>query len=104
MDASPEDRKLIRDLAAAGKIRCADDPALRFAPDGPVRIRSVEFWGKNDYNEGGFIVNWSKPGCGFGQLTFYSRDGKICCDAETMGLDFCKETMLALIDSISLEG
>ena len=54
-----------------------------------MEIRNVEFF--KDGN--GFVIEWSKEGVGFGQLTF--DGGKI--DSECMGEDFCKEVFDAFI-------
>jgi len=102
-EATPEDRETIKRCIEEGRVEFAGDIALFSAPDGPAEVSSVECWGKNKRNDGGFVVNWIKPGCGFGQLTFYLRDGKLRCQNETMGPQFCKEVMSALIDFTELE-
>ncbi len=58
--------------------------------------------GANVRNEGGFEINWSKPGVGFGSATFVIKDGKLTCDDECMGLDFIKEVLNALAEMTEL--
>jgi hypothetical protein len=39
------------------------------------------------------IVQWNRDGVGFGELTFYVKDGKLHVDTESMGIDFCLDVM-----------
>jgi hypothetical protein len=48
-----------------------------------------------------FIVTWGTVSAGFGELTFYKKDGKIKVDTEAMGNRFCKEVLAKLVDTAS---
>jgi len=53
---------------------------------------------------GSFSLNWSKPGVGWGQATFYflahekGADVKLYCDSEGMSKDFIKEMLAQMVD------
>jgi len=57
-------------------------------------------WGPWEKNEGGFIVSWGCKNIGFGELTFFIRDGVSHCDSETMSKDFIKQTLEHLVDTV----
>ena len=38
---------------------------------------------------GGIVLNWSRKGIGFGQLTLTARAGKLVADVEAMSDEFC---------------
>jgi hypothetical protein len=48
----------------------------------------------------GFTIEWYDPDFGFGELSIFqlSKNGKIVLDSETMGKDFCKKILNALVD------
>jgi DNA-directed RNA polymerase subunit RPC12/RpoP len=45
-----------------------------------------------------FIIAWETVSAGFGELTFYRKDGKLQADTEGMGRRFCKEVLARLVD------
>ena len=48
-----------------------------------------------------FIIQWSEPGTGWGEFTFYKdEDGGIHCDNECMSKEFVKKIMNRFIDEI----
>lgn len=52
---------------------------------------------------GGFQVDWTAKGCGFGQFYFYyDEDGQLCCSSETMGKDFIKRMLCQMVDDCKL--
>lgn len=48
---------------------------------------------------------WSATGVGFGQLYFYvdPEDNKVHCANETMGREFIKRTLCAMVDNCVLD-
>jgi hypothetical protein len=48
--------------------------------------------------QGVFIVYWSAEGIGFGELTFYNKDDKFCCETECLPKEFVKAVMNALLE------
>lgn len=47
----------------------------------------------------GLILDWGAEKIGFGQITFYPKDGRLICDTETMGADFVKAAMLHFLEN-----
>ena len=53
------------------------------------------------------IVSWfakridDRP-IGFGELTFYFREGKLCCETEAMGREFAEAVLKALLASAKI--
>ena len=106
--ANKETRDLIKRAIKSGNVHYADDVGLISQPSGPVEIKSLQIWepysreedGRIIGNNGGFEIEWRKPGCGFGGLTFViSLDGVLECHSETMGPEFVKEVLSAFVDS-----
>lgn len=52
-----------------------------------------------DVPKGGFILDWGVEGIGFGQITFYEKNGKLACDTETMGRSFVKAALLHFLEN-----
>lgn len=105
--ASEEDCQRIKTAIDKGNVTFADDAGLFSQPDGPVVIREIKAWspwlkekdGKTIGNKGGFKIAWSKPGIGFGELAFVTKnDDALECDSEGMSLKFIKEVLMALAD------
>lgn len=44
----------------------------------------------------GFLVEWGITNCGFGQLTFFTRDGKLMVDDEHMS----KESVMKILEAM----
>lgn len=103
-EATPEDRQKILDCLRTGRVEFAGDIDLLNQPDGPVSISTVEAWnpwrseldGKPIGNDGGIEVSWSKPGCGFGVVSFSLKNGQWSCDDEFMGRDFINQIIAML--------
>lgn len=56
------------------------------------------------YMDKPFIVRWSRPGVGFGEFAFYyTPDGAVICDNETMTREFVKEVLCDLVDNARFE-
>ncbi len=54
-----------------------------------------------DFREGGpthFILAWETVSAGFGELTFFRKDGKLHIDTEGMGARFCVEVFEKMIE------
>lgn len=51
----------------------------------------------------GFVVSWWAENLGFGDLTFYTHDGKLKCDTECMSEDFARKVMAELLDSVEFK-
>lgn len=49
-----------------------------------------------------FTIDWSVPKVGFGQFKFYSKDGIIYCENETMSKDFIKSVLTSMVDNCVL--
>jgi hypothetical protein len=75
------------------------EAALRAFMEGVEDYAEIEPECLND--EGHLIINWGRKGCGFGQLTFYTRDGVLGCDNECMGRAFCKSVLDALFEQLA---
>ncbi len=45
-----------------------------------------------------FVLSWQMKGIGFGQLTFYEKDGKLHCDSERMSKKFIKHILSNMVD------
>lgn len=105
-DASPETKQAIVDAIREGNVETADDIDLINQDEGPVVIRQVEFTNSFETSElnyaGGMVISWSKPGVGFGELSFSIRNGEFVCDSETMGPTFIKEVLAALVDKAKI--
>jgi hypothetical protein len=77
-----------------------------------IEIRGVQPWGSyrrlNEEdeewigNDGGFVVMWSKPHCGFGELTFYLKDGKLHCDTECMSRKFVSQVLEKVAETVEI--
>ncbi len=75
-------------LAEQGKIEIGNDAAR--AP-GSVVVKSYPRHGANRRPEGerGVIVfQWSRPGIGFGEILFTTKEGKLLADVEAMSDEF----------------
>jgi len=46
------------------------------------------------------LVNWARKGVGFGQLSFWERDGVLWCDNEAMSRTFCKGVLEELLANV----
>ncbi len=112
-EATDEERAKLREIAAAGRIISRDPVAMNNCiktirsggkPDFTLTKVEVEScWGKNKTNDGGFEVTWGTVSAGFGSLTFVKRDGKLICDAETMGREFVQEVLKKLADDVVIK-
>jgi hypothetical protein len=51
---------------------------------------------------GGFSVAWSVKGIGYGEFSFWVKDGKLRCDNECMSKDFIKLILGKLVDDAIL--
>ncbi len=49
-----------------------------------------------------FIINWAEPNVGFGQFKFYTKNGIIYCDNETMSKEFIKSVLINMVDNCVL--
>jgi len=67
-----------------------------------VTIRGIESWGPHERNDGGFLVKWSKPHVGFGELSFFIKDGKLHCNTECMGRKFVKQVLKKVAETVEL--
>ena len=52
----------------------------------------------------GFIIEWGVKKVGFGQLTFYTRNGELKVDSEAMGKEFSIIAFKKLIDKLDKAG
>lgn len=103
-EASPEDTQKIIECLRAGRVKFAGDIDLLSQPDGPLVINDVRGWnawrreldGEPIGNDGGFEIAWSKPGIGFGQVSFAIKEGQWTCDDEHMGRAFVNEIIAIL--------
>lgn len=50
-----------------------------------------------------FTVRWSRPGWGFGELTFTIEDGKLYCDSERMSKEFVKGVLTDLVNNATFK-
>lgn len=57
-----------------------------------------------DWSQPGFIIEWGVKKVGFGQLTFYSRDGEIYLDSENMGKEFTIKAFEKLLNKLIEKG
>jgi len=48
--------------------------------------------------EDDFTVLWGREECGWGEFTFFPKEGEIHCDNECMSKEFLKETLCELVD------
>ena len=49
-----------------------------------------------------FTIDWIEPNVGFGKFKFYSKDGMIYCDNETMSKEFIKSVLTNMVDKCIL--
>lgn len=97
--APPEVREAIKRCCEEGRVEFADDISLLNGPRGTLSIKEIVTWGpwRKEHkgetlgNDGGFEINWRRPGCGWGGATFHIEDGRWYCDDEFMGREFIKE-------------
>ena len=106
--ADEDARQQIKSAIEKGNVQSDGDMTLISQPDGPVEIRNVSVRGPSANLMGyayGLEVSWSKPGVGFGTVTFIVRNnGTLECDSEAMSKKFVKEVMSALVDKAEFIG
>tara|TARA_Y100000310_G_scaffold56232_1_gene51650 strand:+ start:50818 stop:51087 length:270 start_codon:yes stop_codon:yes gene_type:complete len=51
-----------------------------------------------DGEPGIVCVKWAVENCGYGEITFRVKDGKVCCDNEYMSREFMKKILCHLVD------
>ena len=125
-DAPPEVREAIKQACLEGRVEPANPEAfdgfLQGISTGDIDwtltgTTVAKFWGpwkKEDIppgntlnydsgNDGGFIIQWATKGAGFGEATFYLKDGKLRCDSEGMGRDFIKEVINHLLNQMVID-
>lgn len=78
-------------LLKTGQVVIGNE-AIRHGPDAVVA--------QTGYRRGIIVLQWSRPGIGFGELTLKVRDGKLWSDREGMGLASC----LDIIQQALMEG
>lgn len=54
------------------------------------------------YEKESVLFQWGVEGCGFGEITFYYKDGKLQLESECMGKEFVKKILNAFIDEAEL--
>jgi hypothetical protein len=77
--------------------------AKAFMDSCPDSVSIGECWEENKNNGGGFTVQWSVAGVGFGSFTFCIKKDKIVCDNETMGKPFIKKIFERLVDTAEMK-
>jgi hypothetical protein len=48
---------------------------------------------------GRFNLQWGAVGIGFGEFTFFYRNGVLMCDNECMSKEFVKKALCAMVDN-----
>ena len=91
-----------------------DPPKVKFAASGDCLARMserLEADGAPDFTvtsvklegfDGGFCVRWETESAGFGELTFYHKDGKLLCDNGCMGRKFVLSVLAELVDQATM--
>ena len=49
-----------------------------------------------------FTVTWIMRDVGFGSFSFYTEDGKLYCENETMSKEFVKQVLCEMVDQCEL--
>lgn len=68
-----------------------------------ISISEIQCWSKHERNDGGFVVRWQKPHCGFGELSFFLKDGKLRCHSECMSREFISKVMSQIVKELIIE-
>jgi len=123
---SDSDIEKIRELASQGKIvippeaeklfplsiNPIDTRKHQWSPQDFEYCKITSIWGPFKNNQGGFNLSWGVKGIGFGEITFYLKDGKIdpntaewsdgkiMCDNEGMSKDFIKAALEKFLESV----
>lgn len=50
-----------------------------------------------------FVLSWQMKGIGYGQFTFYEKEGKLYCDSERMSKEFIKHILSNMVDEAIVE-
>ena len=50
------------------------------------------------YNNEAVCIQWGREEIGFGEITFYYKNGKLMCDNECMSKDFIKQILSDFVD------
>lgn len=79
----------VQRLVREGKVDIANDAA---------RTCTRAVVAKAGYRKGVIIFQWSRPGIGFGELTFAVRNGKLFVDTECCSTAFCLDILRQAID------
>lgn len=66
-----------------------------------IDVTEIVFWGPYSLlrdgeqvgNDGGMVIRWQKPNCGFGEVTFFMKDGQLHCDTESMTRRFVMQVL-----------
>jgi hypothetical protein len=73
-----------RRLAAEGKVEIRNDAAKA---GGRAVVAHA------GHRKGVIVLEWSRPGVGFGALTLAVKDGRLVSDREAMGVQFCLDVL-----------
>lgn len=60
-----------------------------------------ETWEPWQGNDGGFTIHWEAEDIGFGELSFYIKNGETFCDNECMSEEFCEVVMKKFLKGIT---
>jgi len=67
--------------------------------DGKDKFENPEFSYSEPEKDTAFRIQWGAKGIGFGEFTFFYRDGKLMCDNECMSKEFVKKALCAMVDN-----
>jgi hypothetical protein len=64
-------------------------------------VRIGDVWNRD--GESGFTLNWAAFRMGFGQLIFYSKNGRTICETESMSREFINQAVEFWLDNTTYE-
>ena len=66
-------------------------------------MASVPEYAVLEHSGSGFMIAWGEPGCGFGQLWFYNKNGVTRIENEYMSKEFIKRMLCRMVDDATLD-
>lgn len=97
IDGPVYDLDKVKSLIREGRVVMAGTPPdMRAGAKHDFTVTNVEMYE-------GFTLQWQTVSAGFGQLTFYNKNGKLHCDTEAMSRDFVRSVLMKLADDVILD-
>ena len=83
-----------RDEAIQRVLDGTPDYCLPVPEEHQMILKGAEDWA---------AFQWGQPGTGFGNIVFYTMNGKLRCDNEHMSKEFIKERLCKMVDDAIMD-